>query len=171
MRVLILFVILLSGCGNSAIENVYKNRDSLLDLCKNKALLKSRGNNFWVFKTFYNDRQNEYYVSFEGDSLAFQRDSIQYDADITKGFPHGSDKYKREVCKYILKINKRLASFRIISFRTDFVSLGEPLKLYLDDGTTIVYIPELSKLPNHSNGYKNSLKKINEEWYYTENGI
>ncbi|NOW99166.1 hypothetical protein [Mucilaginibacter sp. SG564] len=165
-----IFFLLFTGCQDKrTMEKVYNNRDKLMALCKSKSLIKSRGQNFYILKTYKGNKTNEYYLSLKEDKLILERDSIQYVPDVV-GWNKFKDSmnYKMMVCNYVKKMNQDLEALDIKEFRTDFSNLGEPLKLYLKDGKTISYIPNLKKLPREDNPYKNNLKNIRGDWYYSE---
>ncbi len=139
-----------------------------MHLCKDKVLIKSREGNFIVFKSFKNDKVNEYYIYLDSGNYKFQRDTIQYKSDIISFKSSvGTPEYKDEVCRYVESISKELASFGINGFRTDFIGLGEPFKFYLKNGKTVVYIPDFNKISMDEN-YRKSLKPLGDFWYYTE---
>lgn len=164
-----IFLLLFLSCtGDRYVEQVYKKRKYLMQFCKDKALIKSRGGNFFVLKTFKNEKVNEYYIYLDSGNYKFQRDTIQYKPDIIffKSVV-GSEGYKNEVCRYVESVNKELASFGIDGFRTDFIALGEPFKFYMKNGKTVVFIPDFDKIPKDED-YRKSLKRLGDFWYYTE---
>jgi len=164
----LLFVLFLGCRNNHNVENVYANRAYLTDLCKAKALLKNRGNNFLVFKTFKNNKVNEYYVTLDSGKYNFTRDTIQYVPDILGSkLARNTDADKKEICRLVRLLNEKLDSFGINGFTTGFTSLGEPMKFYMKDGKSIVNIPDLKKIPNDEE-YKKRLKKLGESWYYMD---
>jgi len=165
---ILLITFFLAGCTyNQTLENIYLKRDSILLICKDKALLNR--NNFFLFETFKKDKVNEYFISLASGKNVFERDSIQYTPDIVNWkFPRMTASYRGEVCDYIGNLSKKLEAFDIKAFRTDFEKLGIPLELYLNDGKTVIFAPDLNKISNSSTDYKKSLKKIKGDWYYTE---
>ena len=165
-----ILLLLLLNCkvGDRYVQEVYRNRKYLMQLCKDKALLKSRGGNFLVFKTFKDQKVNEYYVEVDSGNYKFQRDKIQYTPDIMAlKSVAGSKGHEDGVCGYIESLNKELLSFGINGFRTDFTSLGEPFKFYMESGKTIVYLPDLNK-SSGDDDYRKSFKQLGDFWYYTE---
>lgn len=164
----ILLCLLLSCKGDQYLEQLYQKRDYLMQFSKDKTFIKSRGKNMLVLRTFRNNCVNEYYVYLDSGIYRFQRDTLQYTPDIIAFKSVVSSKeYEEEVCKYVEIVNKELSLFGIDGFRTDFVSLGEPLKFYMKDGKTVVFIPDMNRIPKN-NDYQKSLKRLGDFWYYTE---
>lgn len=161
-----IFVVIFLSCTDNKIKKVYKNREYLMDLCKDKVLQKSRGNSFVLFKTIKNKSINEYYFDVDSGVYKFVRDTIQYTPDIIElKSARGTNAYKIEVCNYVKTIDEKLESLSINEFSTQFDSFGEPFKFYMKDGKIVIFIPNIEAISKDEE-YIESLNKIGEYWYY-----
>lgn len=168
-KAVFIFALLISGCSNSNLKKIYQKREELSALCEGKDFLKSRGKNYLILKTHNSTSVNTYFVYLDNGKYTFQSDTIEYAPDILSWhFERATEAHKSEICNYVKNINERLKSLVIAGFRTDFANLGEPLKLYMEDGKSVIHIPNLDKLPKHSPAYKEHLHKIEADWYYME---
>jgi hypothetical protein len=164
---LLILLIFCCGCNRNG-SRIYENKELLRALCKDKLLLKTRGE-YYFFKTFKKDEVNSYFIDASSGRYILMRDSIQYAPDIDNwAFPRGTQAYKNEIGKYVKDLKEKLDAFGIVSFQTNGAALGEPLKFYMEDGRNIVNIPNLDRLPDYLEEYKGNLKKIEGDWYYTD---
>ncbi|RFZ81464.1 hypothetical protein DYU05_19490 [Mucilaginibacter terrenus] len=103
------------------------------------------------------------------DKLMWVRDSIEYKSEINNWDKSAdSSSRKKQILSFTTKLKNDLQAFNVTGFRTNFAELGEPLQLYLDDGKTVSYIPDMEKISSADSLYRKSLKKIDKDWYYID---
>jgi hypothetical protein len=154
-----LFAVFIIASCESPVRDFEKNKDELVRETSASSM-NIRGKNIG-FKTVDADQTvNEYYFSICGANIFLIRDSLRYN----KSQIDYRDSVKQLVqTKYAL-----LKKNGIHAYTHDFSNEGIETKFYLDDGTIVLYVPEIKKVKNKA--YMNYLEKcklIEKSLYYS----
>jgi hypothetical protein len=154
------------------IQKVYNHRNEIVNLFTSKSVMRSRGQNIILFYTHNGSKTNKYFFEINNKQYEFTNDSIEYSPDILQlNNERGSEQYKQELKSHIKILVEKMDGLDIRDIKGDLSDVGIDLKIYMKDLKGVVlYISNVNKVTTPFwKKYISSMKKLDDNWYYTMN--
>ena len=158
----ILCLLLLSNCSrNSYQKKIIENHNRIAANLENSAYSHYRrgGGEAVIFNTFKERNENFYFFEVTNGTLILKKRNIQF-KEITK---------RNNVTNYVLNLEKQLDSLDIKGYDGQPDGLGVLLELNMNDGSTIIYTEDTSRISYPLTlAYIRKAKPLCNNWYYSK---
>lgn len=111
-----------------------------------------------VFSTYQNALTNIYFLTKEGGKYSIINDSLQYSNFIDTQI----------IIKQVQSLEVLISKFGLLGYTFEFSQFGIDYVFYLENGSVVLYVPNISKLNGEYLKQVSSSKKILNMWYYSE---
>ena len=161
--VYIICLLLLSNCsGNSYQKSIIENHNRIAINLANSAYSHYRrgGGEALIFNTFKEQKENFYFFEVTNGTLILKKRNTQFEEEIIK---------QKNITNYVLNLEKQLDSLNIKGYNGQPNGLGVLLELNMNDGSTIVYTEDTSRISHALTlKYIRKAKRLCNNWYYSK---
>jgi hypothetical protein len=172
--ILLTTIFLFSGCDgvhDRRIEEVYKERISIIGLFKNVSVFRTRLGSLVLLKTHSENKTNEYWRKETTGQFKFSNVHIEFDPDTIIGLTKDQKEtavYRNKVLGKIEVCLNKMDALGIGDVSHDMAKFGINLKIYMKSGVVILHVPDRTSMthPNYTS-YVDGMKRLDDQWYYS----
>ncbi len=173
---LILISVSILGCNfhsDKEMNAVYKNREEILSVFRNVSVFRKRMGGYIFLYSCKNGKKNEYVFDRKQEKYFLVRDTLLFSPDDILNIASEPDKldYKQQLNRKLEFYLRKMDSLSISDVSSDFIQQGVTLKVYMKSKAVLVYVADSNSVTNPEwINYLKSMKKIDDHWYYTNQG-